>query len=893
MSHDAAPSPTIAGMTLSSVMRDIKEKFKNEDEDSAVSPFQNLDKATVLHETKIFSDAQMVMKQPRKCCQLITKLLHILTQGEPFTSNEITDVFFKVTKLFQGKDANLRRMMYLFIKEVADATPSDSVIIVTQSLSKDMNCDTDLYRANAIRVLCRIIDTSTLAAIERYIKQAIVDKNPLVASSALVSGMHLMRHSADVVRRWANEVQEALNSPVDMVQYHALALLYQIRQHDKLAVSKLLSQLQKTSLKSNLACCLLIRYSAALLADDVAGPNSRALYGFLEKMLRHKSEMVLYEAARAICSLPLDSRDLSPAITVLQILLSSVRPTLRFAAARTLSQVALVQPMLVAKCNDDLETLIGDSNRSIATLAITTLLKTGAESSVDRLMKQIHTFMGEIADEFKIVVVDAIRNLCVKYPQKHRMLLSALSTFLREEGGLEFKKTVTDAILEIVSTLPEAKETGLLHLCEFIEDCEFTLLSCKILHVLGLLGPTTSAPSRYIRFIYNRIILENATVRASAVSALTLFAVRVPDLAPSVRTLLQRCLVDDDDEVRDRATVYLQLTQQAPTAVTDDLLPMSISQLSKALDQYALRPSDGPITLQSLPHVEEVAPPVNAKKSLSAASAAAPTTAAAAPVVDPAQELYKIPEFAALGPLFRSAAPVELTEAETEYVVTVVKHIFKMHVVLEYQVLNTVQDQVLMDVGVNLEWADDAFGLHSAVVCPELKYGEKKSTYVCLEHAADAEFPLVQIANELKFRVVEFVRGKPDGDGYNEEYPMEDLELSGADFMAKVQVPDFRSAWEHIGDEHEVREQYALRFQSLVEGVAAVIEYLGMHACDNTSVPAAQAKAHILLLSGVFVGGVKVLVKCKLSIQDKEMLLQMAVRSEDAVVSQTVSDCIR
>ncbi|KAH9159439.1 hypothetical protein LEN26_002337, partial [Aphanomyces euteiches] len=141
---------TIAGMTLSSVMRDIKDKFKNEDEDHAASPFQNLDKATVLHETKIFSDAQMVMKQPRKCCQLITKLLHILTQGEPFTSNEITDVFFKVTKLFQGKDANLRRMMYLFIKEVADATPSDSVIIVTQSLSKDMNSDTDLYRANAI-----------------------------------------------------------------------------------------------------------------------------------------------------------------------------------------------------------------------------------------------------------------------------------------------------------------------------------------------------------------------------------------------------------------------------------------------------------------------------------------------------------------------------------------------------------------------------------------------------------------------------------------------------------------------------------------------------------------------------------------------------------------------
>jgi len=87
--------------------------------------------------------------------------------------------------------------------------------------------------------------------------------------------------------------------------------------------------------------------------------------------------MVIYEAARAICCLPLDARDLSPAITVLQLLLSSSKPTLRFAAVRTLSQIALVQPMIVAKCNEDMEALISDSNRSIATLAITTLLKTG------------------------------------------------------------------------------------------------------------------------------------------------------------------------------------------------------------------------------------------------------------------------------------------------------------------------------------------------------------------------------------------------------------------------------------------------------------------------------------------------------------------------------------
>jgi coatomer protein complex subunit gamma len=59
-------------------------------------------------------------------------------------------------------------------------------------------------------------------------------------------------------------------------------------------------------------------------------------------------------------------------------------------------------PQAVISCNVDLEQLITDTNRSIATLAITTLLKTGAEASVERLMKQISSFVNEISDEFKV-----------------------------------------------------------------------------------------------------------------------------------------------------------------------------------------------------------------------------------------------------------------------------------------------------------------------------------------------------------------------------------------------------------------------------------------------------------------------------------------------------------
>jgi hypothetical protein len=55
---------------------------------------------------------------------------------------------------------------------------------------------------------------------------------------------------------------------------------------------------------------------------------------------------------------------------------------------------------------------------------------------------------------------------------------------------------------------------------------------------------------RYIRYVYNRVILESASVRAASVSALGLFALRCPELRSSILLLLRRSLSDEDDEVQ-------------------------------------------------------------------------------------------------------------------------------------------------------------------------------------------------------------------------------------------------------------------------------------------------------------------------------------------------------
>lgn len=47
------------------------------------------------------------------------------------------------------------------------------------------------------------------------------------------------------------------------------------------------------------------------------------------------------------------------------------------------------------------------------------------------------------------------------------------------------------------------------------------------------------------------------------------------------------------------------------------------------------------------------------------------------------EQLLLIPEFAHLGPIFKSSTPVDLTESEVEYVVRCLKHVFSHYIVFQ------------------------------------------------------------------------------------------------------------------------------------------------------------------------------------------------------------------
>ncbi len=186
--------------------------------------------------------------------------------------------------------------------------------------------------------------------------------------------------------------------------------------------------------------------------------------------------------------------------------------------------------------------------------------------------------------------------------------MNFLSNVLREEGGFEYKKTIVDCILCLVKSIPDATEAGLTHLSEFIEDCEFTYLSSQVLHLLGELGPSTADPGKYIRYIYNRVILENATIRASAVCALANFGSCSVALRARVLTLLQRCLYDNDDEVRDRAAFFLSMLRtisETNSECVEDPLIYPLAPLEASLQQYLENTGDSAFDLAVINQIHD------------------------------------------------------------------------------------------------------------------------------------------------------------------------------------------------------------------------------------------------------------------------------------------------
>ena len=282
--------------------------------------------------------------------------------------------------------------------------------------------------------------------------------------------------------------------------------------------------------------------------------------------------------------------------------------------------------------------------------------------------------------------------------------------------------------------------------------------------------------------------------------------------------------------------------------------------------------------------------------------------AAAAAAQKHSERLMQIPELKAYGHVLSSSAPVELTESETEYVVSVIKHIYKDNLVLQYEIKNTMPEIVLEDVSViatPTEEEDQALEEDFTIPVSKLTTDVPGTVFVSFRKNADVAYPVTSITNILKFtsKEIDPTTGEPDESGYEDEYQVEDLELSGSDYVIPAFAGSFDHAWEQTGaNGEEASETLQLsstksiageclfpptttyRFDANaipIDATEQLTKALSLQPLDGTDVTLSTS-THTLKLYGKTLGGGKVAALVKMAYSAKSgVTTKITVRSEE------------
>jgi len=285
------------------------------------------------------------------------------------------------------------------------------------------------------------------------------------------------------------------------------------------------------------------------------------------------------------------------------------------------------------------------------------------------------------------------------------------------------------------------------------------------------------------------------------------------------------------------------------------------------------------------------APKAGPTKTAQTGAEAIATASAAA--IKYQQELLKIPELKAYGSVLKSSPVVELTESETEYVVTVVKHIFKEHIVLQYEIKNTLPDTVLVDVSVVATPAEEE-ELEEDFIIPAAKLvtDEPGTVYVSFRKVNDASFIASSFTNVLKFvtKEIDPTTGEPEEQGYEDEYQVEDLELTGSDYVIPAFAGNFNHLWEQVGATGEEAEEtlQLSSLKSIADATEQLTTILSLQPLEGTDVPI-NTTTHILKLFGKTVTGGKVVANVRMAYSTKSgVTTKITVRAEEEGVAALV-----
>ena len=811
-------------------------RFNDEVKIIPVPRFDDLRKDLTLQNASIFNEKNV---QSEQCIEILINLIYLLNKGEKFSEKEKESIFFSATKLLHNANPILRRIIFLFVKHL---NWWQSSFILTGSLITELNGDDDLIKPNCFRLLGQITDASSVNVVERLLKEAINNENHEVASSALCCTLFMSLKGFGIAKSWINEISEKLNSSLseeNLLTFHTLLLLKEIKKNDKLFLIKIFSRIAETSgsrsHRSQFAICQLIRYvTDLLLKADLEESTKKTFHIFLQMSLYRLEESIKIEAARSIMIIPNISASIrQETIATLCELISSSNKIVRFAALKTLDKhIDGFAQNVAVDIFLELEKIIEDSgtNSSIKSYAFSIFLKISKGLSDYRLEKMFKTFIEQYTkfkEDFKKKLINISKNISRENPTKNKLYYDFFCSVFKLDAGPQTKLEILDALIWFIYNDKDLKLQAIFFLAESLFDCQYDVLKIRIINLLGKECELVNNKSKLVRYIYNQLLLEFPAVRASAISALGEIGFKENNLRDIIISLIENCLNDDDNEVRERAFMISKALKAVKDKKKEDqeLInfvfpqkvknPSPVEELNIDLIQLVLN-SEKENLLKSDDICQELVSILNDTEKISEI------------LIKDKEELkkkekkekkrlgldvserkkseddYATTMFTKIyGPPKVITPYKKLTDQSAEYLTKYRKIVHDKIVVMDFEITNTIEFQIINDVSLDMQMLNyEGFDLDKTEIIPikSLKTNESGHLYFKLLKNKDSIYSNCSFNCTLKFDLQELdVKGNPHGIPVKETYKLDKpVEVCYADYYiknSKVNLENFAEFW--------------------------------------------------------------------------------------------------
>ena len=906
--------------------------FNDEVKVIPVPRFNDLRKDLTLQSASIFNEKNI---QNEQCIEILINLIYLLNKGEKFTEKEKETIFFSATKLLHSANPILRRIIFLFVKHL---NWWQSSFILTGSLITELNGDDDLIKPNCFRLLGQITDASSVNVVERLLKEAINNKNHEVASSALSCTLFMCLKGFGIAKSWINEISEKLNSSLgeeNLLTFHTLLLLKEIKKNDKLFLIKIFSKVAENSSsrnqRSQFAVCQLIRYITELLKRGDLEQNVKDIFNrFLEVSLYNIEESIKIEACRAVMQIPNVKPSLKKTtIATLCDLISSTNKIVRFSAMKTLDKyIDEFAQNIAVDIFLELEKIIEDSgtNSSIKSYAFSIFLKISKGLSDYRLEKMFKTFIEQYTkfkEDFKKKLIIISRNISRANPSKNKLYYNFFCSLFKLDASPQTKIEILEALIWFIYNDQELKLQSLLFLAESIFDCQYDILKIRILNLLGKECDLVNNKSKLVRYIYNQIILESPMVRASAISALGEIGFKEKNMRDIIISLIENCLNDDDNEVRERAFMVSKALKAVKEEKKEEeqLInfvfpqkvknPSPIEELNIDLIQSVLN-SEKENLLKSEDICQELFNILNDTEKISEILIKDKEDSKkkekkekkrgieANPQKKIPEEDYSLTMFPKIyGPPKIFTPYKKLTDQSAEYLTQYRKIVHDKIVVIDFEITNTIEFQIINDISIDVDnLTSEGFDFDKTEIIPikSLKTNESGHLYFKLLKDKDEIYSNCSFNCTLKFDLQELdVKGNPHGIAVKETYKLDKMvEVSYADYYiknSKVNVDNFGEFWKQAEKSNfsKTEEKMGLPYNSVKNAAIKFSEIIGLDPLNDIEQIDSNVKKYEFVYAYINYFENLLFIKFQVIFNDQNKCLsQVIIQSQDPSVPEMI-----